>query len=222
MREVLDKKFVIYGLFDPDTKDIRYVGITSRSVISRLSEHLRKAKKGKTYKDRWVAKLLSNGKVPLLCILYTASSFEEVKALEICFIFYFRNSGHSLVNTTDGGDGALGLKHSEEYIKRLVLRCKGKKLSENHKLAIRKGNIIPAMLGKHHSEKTKQILRDKSLGQVSSQRKKVMCINTGEEYPSLMEAGKQLKISYKCIHKQIYGLLKTYKGLRFKYILKGE
>jgi hypothetical protein len=101
----------VYTLHDP-SGDIRYVGITV-DPGKRLQDHLRSPATEKTYKSRWVAKLLREGQVPHMTVIQTlpASCWE---AAERYWIAYFREAGCALTNTTDGGEGAPGLKMSQE------------------------------------------------------------------------------------------------------------
>lgn len=43
----------IYALSDSDM-EVRYVGMTTRSLIERTKSHIAESKKGKTPKDRWL------------------------------------------------------------------------------------------------------------------------------------------------------------------------
>lgn len=100
------------------------------------------------------------------------------------------------------------------------------------------GNCVPSMLGKHHSEETKQKMRASALGRVISEEQKaqhsqtmkgkmvgklnhksqaVRCINTGEVFESQRIASKekginQSKISLCCQHKRnhTHGLMWEY------------
>ena len=52
---------IIYVLIDPTTKEVRYVGATSRTLNQRLSAHLTDARKNRgTYKVNWINSLLAN------------------------------------------------------------------------------------------------------------------------------------------------------------------
>jgi hypothetical protein len=49
----------VYGLVDPNTKQIRYVGITYR-LKRRFQDHLQTAKKCRNHKEKWINSLLMN------------------------------------------------------------------------------------------------------------------------------------------------------------------
>jgi predicted GIY-YIG superfamily endonuclease len=96
----------VYALCDPSTGEIRYIGI-AQSTRYRLQTHISRAKKGKTHKDRWVAKLLRNGTKPAQETLRRCATEAEALAWEASFIALLRDAGYRLTNFTDGGDGTV-------------------------------------------------------------------------------------------------------------------
>lgn len=96
----------IYGLVDPRTGYVRYVG-KSYKPSARLSEHLRKSQiKGRSPKNCWLRELLSVGEKPQLVLLEKTRT-SEWKNAERRLIAYFRNIPDypPLTNVTSGGDG---------------------------------------------------------------------------------------------------------------------
>lgn len=107
----------------------------------------------------------------------------------------------------------------------------------------RGGHFVPTMLGKHHSEETKEKMRRSALGRVISEEQKkhhsevmkgklvgeknhmsvaVRCINTGEVFESQQIAAKakgvlQSKISLCCQGKRNH-----VHGLMWEYVNKGD
>lgn len=67
----MKKRTVIYGLFDPDTPLIRYVGKTSLSPRVRWNAHLTRARTGRcrTPSGLWIRSLLDEGRQPLMVLL---------------------------------------------------------------------------------------------------------------------------------------------------------
>lgn len=65
------KIYKIYGLIDPKTRNLRYVGVTSLEMSTRIKRHLRrldlklsdKIEKDLTYKERWLNKFVSSFEV---------------------------------------------------------------------------------------------------------------------------------------------------------------
>ena len=118
--------YYIYTLSDPITQEVRYIGLTTKSLKSRFSAHC--SKKNKSYKSNWITSLKRKGLKPIIEVLDTASDFEELKDLEMYWIAQFKQWGFKLLNLTNGGDGALGYKHRKESIElmkqKLLLRPK--------------------------------------------------------------------------------------------------
>lgn len=91
----------IYGLFDPDTGVLRYVGKANNASI-RLKNHLRESKEGKRPIHQWVAGLLEQRKLPRLEVLETVPDSQWTEA-EIRLIALHRQSS-DLLNVADGGE----------------------------------------------------------------------------------------------------------------------
>jgi hypothetical protein len=96
-------RFLVYGLIDPDTNAIRYIGLSTRG-LDRPRDHVRDAGKERTYKAAWVRKLLREGKVYGIRILEEYADRQAVSVGEIRWIAEGRRLGWPLTNVTDGGD----------------------------------------------------------------------------------------------------------------------
>lgn len=109
----------IYVLKDPETLEIRYVGKTVKELIKRLGEHIYESKKKtkNTYKCNWINSILTKNKLPIIEQI-DECNWDESETLEIYYIAKFKSLGYNLVNSTDGGEGVLGRKCSEETIKK--------------------------------------------------------------------------------------------------------
>ena len=136
---------VVYGLYDPRTKAIRYIGQTVRSARQRLYGHLGDAKRHEhTHVARWIADLASVGLRPTVEVLERCHSAEVLGDRERYWIALARERGESLTNITDGGDGGVpgwvpteetrhkfkqrrnvwrGRKHTEESKRLMSLNC---------------------------------------------------------------------------------------------------
>lgn len=95
-------KTYIYGLIDPRTNKIRYIGQTIQPPKYRLNNHLSEVKNPKynTRKINWLKSLLNNGLKPELVILDTTTK-DKADDLEKQWISKFDN----LTNLTEGGNG---------------------------------------------------------------------------------------------------------------------
>ena len=94
----------IYGLTDPRTGDLRYVGKTVKTLARRLSAHKAAARAG-VHRPcaRWIRSLLLAGKEPAIFLIEVAPS-SDWAARECFWIGHYRGAGCRLLNLTDGGD----------------------------------------------------------------------------------------------------------------------
>ena len=103
----LSTEFLIYGLCDPRTQEIRYVGQSTRGMI-RPAEHFPPSKKDTTYKAKWLRKLIKCGLGPITVILEQCVLREELSSREQYWIAIGRAAlGKRFTNATAGGDGCL-------------------------------------------------------------------------------------------------------------------
>lgn len=130
----------IYGLVDPLSGNVRYIG-QSVNPTYRLRYHLR-IKKPSTHKEFWINSLLRLGLVPEMIILETTTKKNSCE-LEIYWIAWYRNNGFILTNSTDGGDVP---PHSKETHKKISIAKIGSKASATARL-----NMSLARIGKKHS-----------------------------------------------------------------------
>lgn len=128
----------VYGLVDPRTDEIRYVGQTINGM-DRATAHWRR-KNIREHKDlchTWIRKLLSIDLVPEVVILEECSA-EELNMNEMFWISSIRAAGGRLLNMTDGGEGTHGFRWSEEKRKQIGDKHRGKVISEEHRKAVSK------------------------------------------------------------------------------------
>lgn len=111
------EKYYIYGLVDPASLQIRYIGKTN-DMAGRFKEHLRE--RGDTRKCKWVSELSSRGKTPSVVILEETDGLNAL-SMEAKWIGMAISFGWDLVNTKGVGDSyattysdALG-KYQEVY-----------------------------------------------------------------------------------------------------------
>ncbi len=132
-------QFFIYGLADPDTKIIRYVGQTN-NLKKRYQYHTWEAANGfRNRKNNWVRSVQNRGSQPEMIILEENSTREDSNEAEVRIIGLLKDCGFDLTNATSGGDGAF--ERSRESISRQQESRRGykpsaetrRKTSESHK-----------------------------------------------------------------------------------------
>lgn len=120
-------KNVIYGLFDPRSGQLRYVGLHVGDIKKRLREHLSLARSGKKiYVYDWIRQVLREGLQPEIDFLEVCGSRQEMIEAEVWHIAYWRSLGCRLTNLTDGGEGCFGYRHSVEARRKMSAAKTGK------------------------------------------------------------------------------------------------
>lgn len=142
----------IYTLSHPISNEIRYIGFTSQSLEKRLYYHILEAKRSKKNNRRinWIKNLLNQELSPIISNIDSCNE-ENWKELEQYWIAQFKACGFNLTNGTEGGQGILGYKHTEETKKKLSLLGKNLKHSVESKL-----KISNSLKGKKISDKAKK------------------------------------------------------------------
>jgi hypothetical protein len=131
-------KYIIYGLKDPFTNEIRYIG-KSVNGLDRPKEHFKPCNlKGNTHKINWIKSVLNRNKRPEIVIIEEYNNSEDLFAAEAFWINYYKLNGN-ITNCTDGYEGTLGREYSEETKRKIgektSLRMKGQPLPEGMKIA---------------------------------------------------------------------------------------
>jgi hypothetical protein len=121
------KDVLIYGLVDPRTSELRYVGKTTRSLPKRLSGHIvRTNLTPKRHSSRWIAGVVKDGLAPEIFEIERVRAGDDWQAAEQFWIAYFRAIGADLTNLANGGEGVGGVRLSAERRRELSERFKGR------------------------------------------------------------------------------------------------
>lgn len=122
----------IYGLRNPLTGEIFYIGSTECSLKNRLRthyQHLREYQKGYRKINRRYKYLIDLLPVKAEIFLLEVVTNEDLEKREMFFIKHFRNLNSNLTNMTDGGKG----KHTTKYYTERQLEELSKKISKSNK-----------------------------------------------------------------------------------------
>lgn len=154
-------KFLIYGLVDPRTNLVRYVGKSSNG-LQRPKAHWqhKHTRETRDYAHNWVRDVLSAGLLPSITVLKELESEENLNERERFWIAHYRKiPENKLTNQADGGGGCSGMKFpnrkgpSEEVRRRISQTLTGRKLSPERCKAIGEANKFKR--GKKRSEEAK-------------------------------------------------------------------
>src|SRR5690242_2440771 len=95
---------LIYGLVDPNTSQVRYIGLSSTGFKRPLS-HCRPSSVDDTRRGRWLRTLFRQGVKPIIQVLHVAPNKGDLPVLERHWIALGRSLGWQLTNHTGGGEG---------------------------------------------------------------------------------------------------------------------
>jgi hypothetical protein len=152
---------IVYGLYDPDTHALRYVGQTVKTLADRLSNHLSPSGLKKHLRvASWLKSLAAKGRKPEAKILGEAFSRPQLDTLEISLIKNALSSGAILTNLAPGGGVNSGFKKSPEAVAKIVAARTGTTIPAD----VRK-KISEAQLGRHFSEEHRAKIAEASRGQ---------------------------------------------------------
>jgi hypothetical protein len=144
----MQRATTIYGLIDPRTQELRYVGKTINPLPFRLSQHINDAARGRVdiFRFRWINKLSRMGLKPDIFEIETVTS--NWQEAEQFWIAYFKSIGADLVNATAGGDGIHSHKHSAATKAKMSAAAK----SGSYDLRKRRGEAISRALNRPESK----------------------------------------------------------------------
>lgn len=148
---------IIYGLCDPSTGQLRYVGKTGTALKRRLQKHVSNAPHEKRCRRAaWVLSLVKRGLMPEAFVIEEVQGDGDTE--EQHHIAQFRSIGCDLTNGTTGGDGgrtatpqtraamsaaqfARGHKHSSETRQKMSEVRLGMKFTPEHVENMRKSRL---------------------------------------------------------------------------------
>lgn len=222
--------FYIYRHIRPDKDEVFYIGKGYKLSKGHSERHKDKHGRNKW----WKAIVAKNGGVYDIEIIFECETEGEVNRKEIEFIKLYGRSdlgNGTLVNLTDGGDGSVGAKMSDENKKRLSELWSGynhpnwgKKLSKetcmkkSESMKISEKNLKGKKLPDWWRDKIRQTKFGKDnpmYGKKSHLAKKVIDENTGVVYDSIMEAAKSTPYQFQYISAMLKGDKKNKTTLKF-------
>lgn len=158
-------RYLVYGLVDPRTLMVRYVG-KSTSGMRRPRQHCSPSSMmDSTHRTRWIKALLRYHLCYRIVVLEYAKTPDALGALECWWIAYGRACDWPLTNATNGGDGTCGYKHTDETKDVLRQRASTRTyvMSKLHKQ-----RVIEASTGRVKSAAELALMRAAATGRVKS------------------------------------------------------
>lgn len=120
--------FLIYGLVDPRTNEVRYIG-KSASGLERPKQHTMPSflRNVRTHKANWVRSLLALGLEPSIVVLEDVGCKQDAADVECFWIAQARGLGWPLTNLTKGGDGVVLWARTPEHNAKIGNALRGRK-----------------------------------------------------------------------------------------------
>lgn len=181
----------IYALCDPYTEEIRYIGKTVVALSTRLSQHVTASNKGKRiHLHCWMRSL---GVRPVIKPLAIVSD-EMAGEMEIKVIAAYRDGGFRLTNTTDGGEGNLGLVHSEESKAKIRAWGIGRKMPPISPET--RERMAEAQRGKQHSPEHKAKIAAAGIGRIPTEETRAKLRASKQGFRHTPESREKLRIAH--------------------------
>lgn len=233
-KDLKNKSAIVYAAIN-SVSGKKYIGVTCKNLVSRISHHKDYAKKSNCHFQNAIKKYGIDG-----FNFYTLSKWEnyqdalneEIRVISLVKPEY---------NKTLGGQGMLGNYPSEETREKIGRSHKGKKISDEAKAKMSKAKLgksssrkgiahteeskkkmsdalkgkVPYMAGRRHTEETLKKMSLSKIGIPSKNRKPVICLDDNIVFNSISSA----KIFYnlKKIGEVCNGKRKTCGGKRFAW-----
>ncbi len=206
-------EFIIYGLVDPGTKQLRYIGKSINGTLRARSCHTSSYTKFNTHKNNWLKSLVTRNLKPNVIIIQEFSDINnnDLYQFEIKWIAYFKNMGCPLTNGTDGGPGRIS--HQTEETKA--------KISKSHKGMEKpwlRTKEVRLKVGKLLKGKTHTVSMESRRQMSRSKGGKLFKDQNGNIYFTLREAFEKLNIDVRLIHRVLNKKAKQTHGFYFEYL----
>ncbi len=181
-------KFLIYGLVDPRTLLIRYVGRSSSGFTHPKTYTRPSGLKSRSYRSNWIKELIAAGFCCEIVVLEGFSSADSLNDAEKWWIAYGRLSAWPLVNLTDGGEGLSGYKLPPETKAKIGLALKGRIATPEARAANAR-----AQRGRKHSEETRRKMSRSAKDRFASHELREHMRHTSTGYKHTPEAKAKMR-----------------------------
>ena len=105
-------RFLIYGLVDPRTDEVRYIGKSSSGLVRPKRHFFPSVLKEKNYKANWLRNVIAAGHSAPVVVLEELDMEDALNDAECFWIAQGRGLGWPLTNLTAGGEGTVGVVRS--------------------------------------------------------------------------------------------------------------
>lgn len=128
-----NRHYIIYGLVDPESKQVRYVGKSVNGIVRAKAPHA-------AWCENWRQSLFTRKLKPQIIILESFENDDHLDEREAFWIAHYRELGARLTNLTNGGEGRPGCKLSPEHRAKLLVANTGRPCSAETRAKIAGAN----------------------------------------------------------------------------------
>lgn len=208
-------RYLIYGLTDPQSGMVRYVGRSSSRMERPKSHSLPSHIEEDSHCARWLRKLRDEGLACGVVVLEELPSAAELSHREVWWIAFARGWGLMLTNLTDGGEGNSGWVPSEqtrmrrstalkgitrtpEWRAKIASALRGKPLSPERRAAMRGRG------GWHHTSEARDKIAEAASKQVWSDARRKAVSQRQSGHIHSQESRAKTRDSIRCLTGQIH------------------
>ncbi len=209
-------KYIIYGLVDPFTGQLRYIGKSEEGMKRPLQHSMPSllAKNTNPHKCNWVRSVLAKCGIVEILIIQEFQEAEILDQAEIHWISYFRGLGCNLLNISTGGEaGTKGWKQSPETIAKRVAHFKGVPKTQECK-----DKISATLTGQPSPKKGRPLSPEELISHAKSHAIPPFQDQHGRVYATLKEAAEMWNLEPGNICNVLKRKRKSTGGLVFTYI----
>lgn len=116
---IMNRTNIIYALVDPITNEIRYIGKSTIGLVRPKRHAEPHSLKKCNHKNNWIKTLIKQNLMYKIQILEDNINLSELNSKEQYWISYYKKENKNLTNLTEGGEGTIGYRLSEETKQRI-------------------------------------------------------------------------------------------------------
>lgn len=218
----------VYGLIDPSTKQLRYIGLSS-SGMNRPLSHFRPsqlAKDTNLHKRRWIEKLAKQGLQPEIEVLERCANREELAEAEVFQIQYYKSIGADLMNMAEGGYTGNTVPRTDETKKKMS-DSKVKQWANNSEYKEKMTTMFQDYWSKPENREAqrqrwtsekREAQRKRGIDQHS--KGKFILTGTGEEFESAASFARRIGVTHGAVNYAVKNNRASIKGKEFKFMPK--